>query len=284
MFKTLGRLFVFVLLAASASGSERSDCFPFERLSPELRPAAEALLLKALDNEGLFTIVGGIKPMSSGFVSFRFESRIPRDSNKARERSETLGKLSETREILASFRCGDFLYADVHHFSKTFEGRRFADGVVFHRPAVAAMVTAKRDFFERWGITANSHPLEILYAVEYDESGARFGGYGFLFGYPDYAVDFFVRAAAEEEFTGKFVVRDFVSVPTFESPTNRFVYAVPKGQQETEADRLLKARSDKLLAEYRKRRAEYIGPGKKGAAAMLRDWFCAGESCRPPVY
>jgi len=51
------------------SQSSASDCFPFERLPSALQPKAEALLLKALDGEALYTIAGGLKPMSSGIYS-----------------------------------------------------------------------------------------------------------------------------------------------------------------------------------------------------------------------
>ena len=56
----------------------RAECFPFEDLPAEQRKRAEELLLKALDGEALYTIVGGIKPMSSGFQSFQMTVRLPR--------------------------------------------------------------------------------------------------------------------------------------------------------------------------------------------------------------
>lgn len=298
------RSFVLILLL-SATHFGQSDCFPFERLSPEKRQRAEALLLRALDSEALYTIAGDLKPMSSGFASFEFATREVRGilepeameltakypteesrrglakADQARvtladsfiKRKRSLANIDETREILGYFRCGERLYADVYHFSRTFEGKRFAEAVVFNRSALRDKINEKSGFFARFGVTANSHPLQALFAVEYDETGARFGGYGYLFGYPDYAVSFFVAAADEEEFTGKFVERDFLSLPTFASPTNRFVYAVPKGHTENEADKALKEKALKIFEEYKKRRAEYIGEGKKGPAQMMRDWL-----------
>jgi hypothetical protein len=50
-------------------------------------------------------------------------------------------------------------------------------------------------------------------AIEYSQSGPRWRGYGYLFGFPLYAVDFFVNAGESEKQTGKFVERDFLSIP-----------------------------------------------------------------------
>lgn len=92
---------------------------------------------------------------------------------------------------------------------------------------------------------------------------------------------FFVEAANEEDLTGKFVERGFVSIPTFARATNAFVYAVPKNYAEQESDKNLRARAERILAAYKKRRAEYVGAGKKGVIEMLRDWFCDKEKCSP---
>ena len=187
---------------------------------------------------------------------------------------DVLRELEETRRILALWRCGDdSFFADVQHFQKTFEGTRFAETVVFNKKALRETIAARADFFSRWGITPASHPLQVLYAVEADETGARFGGYGYLFGYPDYAVNFFVAAAAEEEFTGRFVERGFYSIETFARPTNGFVWAVPKNHAETDADRAVRQKAAQIFTEYKKRRAEYIGEGKRGVVEMMRDWL-----------
>ncbi len=265
---------LFLLTLSNAALAQRSECFPFERLPPDSRAKANDLLLKALDSEALYTIVGGIKPMSSGFANFQVDVRPPKDEKKAEERQRTLAELDQTREILANFRCGEKVFADVQNFARSFDGKRFSEAVVFNRPSLASILRTKSAFFERWAITPRSHPLQVLYAVEYDQTGARFGGYGYLFGYPDHAVRFFVQAAAEEESTGKFVERDFYAISTFSSPTNRFVYAVPKGHLETAVDRELKDKALRIFEEYKAKRAKHIGDGKKGVVELLREWLC----------
>lgn len=295
-----------------AQSVSRGECFPFEKLSADQRKVADELLLKALDEEALYTIVGGLKPMSSGFRSIQIQTGLPRvtlieaetavrelgakkpeeltadeksrlsQAKQALERRDAIEKADQTRAILAQWRCGDDLFADVQHFAKQFDGKRFLDALVINRPKLRDLISEKSDFFSRWGITVNSHPLEVVYAVEAEQSSARFAGYGYLFGYPDHAVRFFVQAADEEVFTGKFVTRDFISIPTVARETNNFVYVVPKGHEQNEADKALQANAVPILAAYRKRRAEYIGDGKKGVVELLRDWFCdAKGKCSP---
>jgi hypothetical protein len=267
-------LFAFLAPAAWAS---RCECFPTERLPADLRPKSEALLLKALDSEALYTIVGGLKPMSSGFASFKFSVEKP-----------DLAMIEETRRLLSVWRCGDTLYADVQHFAATYDDEktkekiRFAESYVFNRPALAGKIEQYQDYFAPYGITPNAHPMEVLMTIEHSQQSHRWRGLGYLFGFPLYAVDFFVGAGEEEQRTGKFVGRDFYSIPTFVAAERHFVWAVPKGHEERDEDRAIKSRAAMILAEYQKRRARYIGPGKRGVVKMLRDWLNNGKDCCSP--
>ena len=296
---------IFLLnITALSQGVSRAECFPFEKLSPDKLKIAEELLLKPMDEAALYTLVGGIKPMSSGIRSYSVRTSLPRisveDARKiiaefgdkkpeelkpdergrlsearlAVERHDALSDIADVREALQQWRCGDDFFADIQHYTAVYEGKRFLDIVVFSRPALRRMIEERENFFSRWGITPGSHPLEVLYAVENEKTSARNGGYGYLFGYPDHAVRFFVEASNEENLTGQFVVRDFISIPTFARDTNFFVYAVPKGYTADAVDTSLRDRSVKVLNEYRKRRENYVGDGKRGILELVRDWFC----------
>jgi hypothetical protein len=263
---------------AYAQPVAREQCFPVELLPEGERAAAGDLFLKLLDSEALYTVAGGIKPMSAGFVMFR----TPSSAIEAEE-------VDKARRYLEYFRCGGELVATVHHFArlypdeKTKQLQRYFDGVVFHRSGLRRALLAHREFFGPAGVTENTSPVEALMATEYLEGPPRLRGLGYLFGYPDYAVDFFVSAAKEQAFTGKFVERDFISMPTFARAERGMVYAVPKGHAEVEADKTLRTKLAAILDEYRRRRAEYIGDGKAGVVAMLRDWFCPADRCLAPV-
>ncbi|MBK8149173.1 MAG: hypothetical protein IPK58_13445 [Acidobacteria bacterium] len=176
-----------------------------------------------MDEEALYTIVGGLKPMSSGFQSIQIQTGLPRwtladaetavreigskrqedltseekvrlsQSKQTLERRDALTRADQTRVILAHWRCGDELFADLQHFARQFDGKRFLDALVISRPRLRHALSEKADFFSRWGITVNSHPLEVVYGIDTDETSARFAGYGYLFGYPDHAVRFLFK-------------------------------------------------------------------------------------------
>lgn len=267
----------FVTASAAVGGAApqtAAECFPFERLPVELRSRAEETLLKALDGEALYTIAGGLKPMSSGFVSASFAVDAP-----------DLAEAEALRQVLAAWTCGGELTAGVHHFARVFDGRRSLEAVVFHRPALRALLTRHSSFFAPYGLSPSSDPMEVVMTVEYDPTPARFRGYGHLFGYPDYAVDFFVAAAHTQREREKaptpgveaFVARDFVSLPTTKGERH-FVYAVPKGHAANEADRLLRTTADALFADYSARRARHIkGASAAGVLALVREWFDDGK-------
>ena len=253
-----------------------SACFPVDALSLEERSLAEVLLLKALDGEALYTMIGDLKPMSSGFASFRVSASEPT--------SEELANLETQRRLLAAWTCGETFYAGLHHFATVHEGRRYVDAVLVNRPLLRKVLDERRGFFGGFGLTASAHPLEVLFAVEYSAQPARLRHYGHLFGYPDHAVDFFVAAAASQASDGKFVERDFLRVPTYRMIEGRspFVYAVPKGHSPNQADRAIAERAAVILDAYRQRREAWVGEGRPGIFAMLRDWFDDGKGhCSP---
>lgn len=257
----------------SSTGVPRDQCFPLENLAPDLRERAETLLLKALDGEALYTLVGGVKPMSSGWLSSSFDLDNPDSKN-----------LDELRQIVAAFRVGSEIEAHLHAFARPYKRKIMLEATLFSRPTLRAMIGQKQQFWNAFAITPAADPLETLLVTEYAPPALRFRGYGYLFGYPSHAVDFFVEASRKQDADPlkKLVPRDFLSIPTFRNDTNRFVYAVPKGQTPNAADLALRQKCAPILAEYRRRRAQYIGPGKTGVVALLRDWFDNGAGrCSP---
>ena len=258
---------------AAAVGVPRSDCFPIEELRPDLRAKAEALLLHACDREALYTLVGGIKPMSSGWLNLSYSLDKPDPQ-----------RVDEMRQIVAALRCGDELSAHLYAYAKSYDRRVLLEGALFSRPALRQMIAERQEFWNGFAITPQAEPLDVLLTTEHAEAANRFRGYGYLFGYPKHAVDFFVTASQQQDAdpVKKLVPRDFLSIPTFDRETNAFVYAVPKGQAPNAEDLALRARCTPIFAEYKRRRAQYIGPGKPGIIALLRDWFDNGTGrCSP---
>ena len=222
--------------------------------------------MKALDGEALYTIASAIKPMSSGISSLQVDAAAP-----------DLTDADTLRQILASWTCGGEIRATLHHFAAVYQGKRPLDAVVFNVPRMRALVRDRASFFGPYGVSPSSDPIEVLMAIEYDQTTARLRGYGYLFGYPDYAVDFFVQASDSQKASGTFVERDFISLPTVLGERH-FVYAAPKGHQPNEADKALRAATEKVYQDYVARRARHIKDGSaSGVLALVREWFDDGR-------
>lgn len=101
-------------LLLAALSVPRQDCFPLERLPREIRPLSESLLLRALDNEALYTIASDLKPVS-GVIEFRVPIEKP-----------DLSEIENTRDALRAWTCGDFFFADVRHFRQPHGDRAHA--------------------------------------------------------------------------------------------------------------------------------------------------------------
>src|SRR5690606_37228258 len=92
-------------------------------------------------------------------------------------------------------------------------------------------LTAEQNFFGHYGFVPGADPAVVLNTIEYEDTYKRWRGYGYLFGYPPYAVDFFVEAGHRADTSGSFVERDFFALPVHIREDGHFVYAIPKGYQ-----------------------------------------------------
>lgn len=260
----------------SASGNE---CFPIERLAVSDRRLAEQVLLEFSDREGLYTLANGLKPISSDVRDMTFTIAPKVDSAK-------LAELERLRRVSTVLSCGD-IGVFVQVFTATSAGRdsstqRHATLVLYHRASLARAVQRQRAFFATIGITPSADPRDIVNAVENAPRDARWRGYGYMFGYPEEAVDFFVRAGIEGDSTGKLVPRDFKRVETwFKYPestggprtVSSFVYAVPKGAVESAGDRALNTQARPTFTKYDGLRATFVKPDSSGAVALWRSWM-----------
>jgi hypothetical protein len=261
---------------AGPSNATTGACFDTRGADPARVRRAESLLLDASDGEGLYTLAGGLKPLSSGRA---FTVRIAPTLDRA-----ALDSLEQVRHTLALLHCGD-IGAFVHAFTAP-QGdsivRRSFDVIVYHRPSVARAIAQHAEFFGTLGVTPGADVREALAAVENAPRAERWRGYGVLFGYPDDAVDFFVRAGVEGDRTQTIVPRDFRRIETYRKfPVERdgppvassFVYAVPKDAPESSADRTLRDAAAPIYARYVRERARRITADSTGALALWRAWL-----------
>jgi hypothetical protein len=254
-------------------------CFPVEALADSDRVFADRILLDIADREGLYTLADGLKPVSSDVRDLRIRIAPTLDTARLRD-------LDRLRRVSGVLHCGD-IGVFVQVFTSTFTARdssvmRSASLVVYHRAAVRALIRRQALFFGRLGVTESTDPQLVVAAVENAPRAERWRGYGYLFGYPDEAVDFFVRAGVEGDSTQRLVHRDFRRIDTVQrypatqggpAVTPSFVYAVPKGAGESEGDRALRLAAAPKYARYLARRAQFIRADSTGAVALWRQWF-----------
>ena len=217
----------------------------------DVEPAIDSftLLLEATDHEALYTLAGGLKPMSTGIWRGSFLVNEP-----------DLDDVRRARASLAPLR-NDLWYADVQVFNNIHDGERSAHAFVVHRAALARMIERFESFWSPWGITPCTHPSEIVAVVDRMPKADRWRGYGYLFGYPADAVDFFVEAglAAEDgREIGGGTDRRFIQIPTYAEDTGRFTYAAPLDHLRTAADEALASEASRILAAYTVRRSRLI--------------------------
>jgi len=258
-----------------------TSCFDISALSPADQRVAEQILLEFGDREGLYTLAGGLKPISSDVRDLQLRIAPTLDT-------ATLSTMEQQRRVAAALSCGD-IGLTVQVFTATQRTRdsseiRNTSMVVFHRGALRAMVTRYAPFFASLGVTPSTAPQEILAAVENAPRAARWRGYGYLFGYPDVAVDFFVQAGEEGDRTGKLVPRDFRRIETVykfasgRDSLSTFVYAVPKGAAPTADEEQLQQRAAAILREYRARRARRVAADSTGALTLWRAWLTGASA------
>jgi hypothetical protein len=283
------RIFLLVPLLAAlspwgvAAQIDSDRCFATEHLSAEQRSRADSILAAGLDNEALFTLLASagsgndplpLKPMSS-LDGRRLPVARP-DSVPAGAWAGVspdhpeLQALEEDQAILRALQCGP-LQVVMTPFRITREGIRNLQIVVVHTDRLDQDLRDRASFWGQWGFVPGVDPATLVTVVEFEEAGDRFRGYGYLFGYPDHAVDFFVEAAGHQARTGDFVERDFFQIPVHSRETGRFVYAVPKGHVPLPEDEAILAEAARTLARYRELRPAFTNAdGTLRAVELLR--------------
>ncbi|MCP4798257.1 MAG: hypothetical protein GY885_19050 [Phycisphaeraceae bacterium] len=252
--------FVTALVLAGCTASPPKTTLSAAPASTTTAPDPLVLVRAAADHEALYTLAGGLKPMSSGFWRGSFDVEDP-----------DVSEITAVRASLGVLR-NDVWHADVQVFARADEGTRSAHAYVIHREALARMIERHESFWSPWGITAGTHPAEVVAIVDRMPRADRWRGYGYLFGYPDHAVDFFVEAgvaADDGRAVGPGKDREFIHLPTHATDSGQFTYAVPPGHVPTMADRRLAEHADLILAAYEQRRARMSDP-RRTAEELLR--------------
>lgn len=233
---------------------------------------ADSLLTLGFENEALYTLMGDLKPLSSicdiSLPLARTDSAGVHDAIRPDQKREYLDKLTRFQRVLDALETPDVGFI-INPFRQDHEGKRIMQISVYRRSRMQRLIADNQAFFGQWGFVPTSEPEIVIHTIEYENAADRWRGYGYLFGYPRHAVDFFVEAGQSQTKTKQFVKRDFFQIPVASGKAGHFTYALPKGSKPTDVDSTLYRQAEQILANYRQIRPKYVGSDSKLRALEL---------------
>lgn len=255
-------LFCTILLLGSCASSNPNSSKKRVADRGMDKALVDSILKIGLDHEALYTLVSDIKPMSSlmGFtLPFNIDSTdlIQGHPIDLKKKSSMVAKLKRYTTVLNRLQIEDLDFVMVPFRASTDSTRSFQVNVI-RKSRMDEVINNHLDFFAYLGIVPGTEPNVVLSTVESQDQILRLRAYGYLFGYPDHAVDFFVAAYYENEQTGEFVERDFFQIPVFTRKSGHFVYAIPKGQTPSQVDSTLYKRAIRVLDVYKAERPDFL--------------------------
>ncbi len=259
-------IFIFAFLVAC-----KTTQLPQNQAKSEVsnRILADSVLAYALDHEALYTLIDTLKPMSS--VKFlRFA--VAKDSTQKdgdyqiTTKDSLLNIIEKYQKICQDLSKDDWQFIMIP-FARTEKSTRNIEIYVVRKSVFAKKIRQYQAFFGQWGFTPSTNPAVVLAVVEYESKWDRNRAYGYLFGYPAHAVDFFVEAQKIQNASPdkKFVPRDFFPIPVFVQEKGYFTYATPKGYKPVEVDNNLFKAATQTLEKYKAVRNKFVvGKGLQG--------------------
>lgn len=249
---------------------------PLTELHHSERSLADSMLAYALDHEAIYTLLDTIKPISSvKFLALPVAKPASAgDGDYDVTHSDSLPELVQKySRICAVLSKGDHQFVMVP-FAQREGHMRFIEIYVVRKSKFASLMAQHASFFGQWGFTPDSDPATVIPVIEYESRHDRNRGYGLLFGYPLYAVDFFVSAnqLAEKDTSIKLVPRNFFAIPVYAGDKGYFTYAMPKDHKPSGIDSSIYRAAVKTLGKYAARRPRYDANGRFRAVALWQNW------------
>lgn len=252
-YKTFSRLWLLLLISLlfACRSPKNMVSTAYKKMSAVEKQTADSLLAYGLDHEALYTLLDTLKPVSSIKLY-----RLPLLSSLPHQRDSALSVLQNVQKVAIGLSRGDFEFL-VTPFERRDSVYKNIELYVVRKSRLKSMIRSHRDFYARLGITEDTPPATVLAITEYENKYDRWRSYGYLFGYPDYAVDFFVEAGKTQDSTSQFVKRDFFQIPVYASEKGYFTYAIPQGHTPGATDSLIHQQAGGVLQGYKIARPKY---------------------------
>lgn len=239
----------------------------------------DSILQFGLDHEALYTLIGDVKPMSS-LVSFYYPIANTDSSLKTKgqvldvkAKQPYLKKIQTIQKLMAQLNFPDLDFVVLPYQSAQGEMRIVQLSVV-RVSKLDSLLQKQQSFFGQFGLVPGADPVVVLSMIEGADRYERNRGYGYLFGYPDHAIDFFIDATETYDKTGDFVKRNFFNIPAYAGREGFFVYANASDYKPSIIDSTIYYKSQSILEDYSKSRSKYLNSDSTVRAyKLLQDYY-----------
>ncbi len=281
--KRYKQLFLALLfsLCVLGCGTLQKQCSPSNiSMTDSQLEWVDSLLQYGLDNEALYTLMGNIKPISSlkiytfPVANTDSSKRLDGHTLTRAEHGKYLDRMAYIVRSMNALHLPGLCFVMVPYRAPYKEMRTLQITAV-RTALMDSVLRAQESFYGQFGLVPGADPNMVLSVIEHLDDYERWRAYGYLFGYPDHAVDFFNQAAARSKQEGKISKRSFFRIPTFQDEErSNFVYAVPADYQPTATDSSYLHRARPILETYKKIRPRYTRPnGTVQAYKLLQDYY-----------
>jgi hypothetical protein len=246
-----------------------------EGLAPEDKVYAQRLLTYYLDRDGIFTIVGGLKPQT-------YLTEYDWNGIFGTQEPVGLGARLKLLYRIQAWLSSSFGYEIVFHPSPgLFAGHDPEEpmiGCVTNVSAVLRKYAEHKEFFSTIGLDLSTrekvisslyHPAgldQILTNQKLDDIKNAI-----VYGYPHHSI--------RCRISGKYGLDDvdLVKVPNYQSHSSvEFSYEVPIGESFTKEDKIIQNSAKAIIDYYRRAREMVPGTGSPRPFDLVRSWFDQG--------
>lgn len=213
----------------------------YNALNPESKIIADTIIMNTLDREGLYTLSGNIKSISSIYF---FQNK-------------SITEIEKVQYVAKQLSTDRFTFI-LNPFSRKDSNAVSFELYIVNNSLLENTINKHSLFYNQLGINKLANAETILAITEYESRYNRWRSYGYLFGYPDHAVDFFVAAGKVQDSSSEFVKRNFFQIPVHKSTLGYFTYALPLDYKPSMIDSTIYNKSIQVLKDYQYLRNKYL--------------------------
>ena len=257
---------VIIFFATSCNTIKYAAKKNYKQLTSTEKALADSMLAYALDHEALYTLLDTLKPISSvKFLNYPLANYAGQEGDDSVVSDVDLLQPIESYQKICSLLSNKKFQFVVSPFQRIDSINRNIEIYIVHKTSFSKKIKEYQSFFGQWGFTSSVNPATVLSVIEYENKYNRYRGYGYLFGYPKHAVDFFTEAAIIEDSTNQFVKRNFFAIPVYASNSGYFTYALPKDYITSNTDSAIYKTGMTTLEKYKKIRNKFVTNGNFSA-------------------